>query len=98
MESGAQDLDPDAVSTRPESRHVPVRPEPEATLEKLTGYLSAASASFASGKALSGPAAGEQWYDFAFALPGGAKESYLETMTPLVALELAGIVPLWEEP
>lgn len=72
--------------------------QPEAALKKLTGYLSAASASFASGKALPGPAASERWYNFAFALPGGAKESYLENMTPLVAQELAAIVPLWEEP
>ena len=72
--------------------------QPDEALEKLSGYLSAASASFAGGKALPGPAAGERWYDLAFALPGGAKESYLEIMAPLVARELAAIAPLWEEP
>ena len=41
------------------------------------------SASFAEGKALPGPAADERWYDLAFALPGGAKESYLEVKLPL---------------
>ncbi len=71
--------------------------QPDATLEKLTGYLLAASAYFVTGKALPGPAAGETWYDLAFALPGGATESYLETMTPLVERELALIVPLWAE-
>ena len=47
---------------------------PEATLAKLTAYLIAASASFRAGNALPGPAADEDWYDLAFALPGGAKE------------------------
>jgi RecB family exonuclease len=49
--------------------------EPEATLTRLAGYLAAAARSFAAGKALPGPAAAESWYDFAFALPGGAKET-----------------------
>ena len=71
---------------------------PEATLEKLTRYLAIAAASFASGKALPGPAADEAWYDLAFALPGGAKEIYLATMMPLVVQELAALAPLWGEP
>lgn len=71
---------------------------PEATLEKLTGYLATAVASFASGKALPGPAADEAWYDLAFALPGGAKETYLAAMMPLVAQELGALAPLWVEP
>ena len=71
---------------------------PEATLEKLTRYLAIAAASFASGKALPGPAADDAWYDLAFALPGGAKEIYLATMMPLVAQELAALAPLWGEP
>lgn len=81
---------------RKDGRSLPLD-QPEATLEKLTGYLSAASAYFVAGKALPGPAARETWYDLAFALPGGATESYLETMTPLVERELALIVPLWAE-
>ena len=72
--------------------------DPEGTLERLTRYLVAASASFAEGKALSGPAADERWYDLAFALPGAAKESYLATKLPLAAKALAEIAPLWEEP
>ena len=72
--------------------------DPEETLERLTRYLVTASASFAEGKALSGPAADENWYDLAFALPGGAKESYLATKLPLAAEALAGSAPLWEEP
>lgn len=82
---------------RKDGRVLPLE-QPEATLEKLAGYLAAAAASFAAGKALSGPDASKPWYDLAFALPGGAKESYLETMAPLVAQELAAMVPLWGEP
>jgi hypothetical protein len=40
----------------------------------------------------------EKWYDLAFALPGGAKESYLTAKLPLVAQILAAIEPLWGEP
>ena len=71
--------------------------EPEATLEKLTAYLLAASAYFVAGKTLSGPAARETWYDLALALPGGATESYLETKIPLMERALARLVPLWAE-
>lgn len=70
---------------------------PEATLAKLTAFLTAASGSFTAGNALPGPAADEEWYDLAFALPGGAKESYLATMKPLVAERLGAIAPLWDE-
>lgn len=71
---------------------------PEATLDKLTHYLATAAASFASGRALPGPAADEAWYDLAFALPGGAKQLYLATMLPLVARQLDALAPLWREP
>jgi hypothetical protein len=71
---------------------------PEATLAKLTAYLTAATASFAAGNAIPGPAADEEWYDLAFALPGGAKEMYLATIRPLVAQALGAIAPLWDEP
>jgi len=70
---------------------------PEDTLTRLTAFLTAASASFKAGNALPGPAAEDEWYDFAFALPGGAKESYLATMMPLVTDRLDAIAPLWDE-
>ena len=72
--------------------------DPEGTLERLAGYLTAASASFAEGKAVPGPAADENWHDLAFALPGGAKESYLAAKLPFAAAVLAEIAPVWEEP
>ena len=72
--------------------------DPEGTLEKLAELLAAAASSFAEGKALSGPAAEDTWYDLAFALPGGAKESYLHIKFPLVAQALSNIEPIWGEP
>lgn len=72
--------------------------DPDGTLDRLTAYLIAASTSFAAGAALPGPATQEAWYDLAFALPGGAKESYLTGKLPLVATVLAAIEPLWGEP
>ena len=53
---------------------------------------------FAAGKALSGPATQEKWYDLGFALPGAAKERYLAAKSPLVARALAALEPLWGEP
>jgi hypothetical protein len=72
--------------------------QPSAILDRLTGYLAAASVSFAAGQALSGPAAEETYYDLAFALPGGATETYLDGKRPLVASVLAAIAPIWDEP
>jgi hypothetical protein len=71
--------------------------QPPATLEKLAAYLIAAVKSFKAGLTLPGPAAQDAWYDLAFALPGGAKESYLENKIPLVAQTLSTIAPLWDE-
>jgi hypothetical protein len=72
--------------------------DPSGTLERLTAYLSAAYESYRGGNALPGPSGGGRTDDLAFALPGGAKESYLDLMSPLVAAELAAVAPLWGEP
>jgi hypothetical protein len=45
---------------------------------------------------LPGPGAANIYNDFAFALPGGAKESYFELKSPLIAAHLADLAPLWE--
>jgi hypothetical protein len=82
---------------RSDGRLLPLN-DPEGTLEKLADFLAAAAASFAEGNALSGPAAKDARYDLAFALPGGAKESYLHMMLPLVAQALSNIEPIWGEP
>lgn len=81
---------------RRDGRGLPLE-NPENTLTKLTDFLIAASTSFKAGNTLPGPAAEEEWYDLAFALPGGASETYLATMMPLVAQRLAAIAPLWDE-
>jgi len=72
--------------------------DPEGTLVRLAKFLAAAAASFSAGNTLSGPAAEDPWYDLAFALPGGAKESYLLTKLPLAAQTLSNVEPLWGEP
>jgi hypothetical protein len=72
--------------------------DPEGTLDRLKEYLIAATTTFLGGAALPGPAANEDWYDLAFALPGGAKEKYLATKFPLVTESLAVLAPLWGEP
>ena len=79
---------------RKDSKGLPLE-NPEATLEKLTGYLAAAAVCFAGGQALPGPATDESWYDLAFALPGGAKESYLAAKMPLVREALGSFASLW---
>ncbi|BBO86673.1 hypothetical protein DSCO28_72390 (plasmid) [Desulfosarcina ovata subsp. sediminis] len=71
--------------------------QPQATLAKLAVFLMAAVTAFKEGLALPGPAAQDAWYDLAFALPGGAKESYLDNKMPLVAQKLSAISPLWDE-
>ena len=45
---------------------------------------------------LPGPGAANIYNDFAFALPGGAKESYFELKSPLIAARRADLAPLWE--
>jgi len=72
--------------------------DPDATLETLAKYLAAASDSFAAGKTFPGPAVRESWYALDFAMPGGAKESYVETKLQMVELELSAIAPLWRAP
>lgn len=81
---------------RRDGRGLPLE-NPEDTLTRLTGFLTAASKSFKAGNALPGPAAEDEWYDLAFALPGGAKESYVATMKPLVAGRLGDVAPVWDE-
>lgn len=90
-------VEAELIYPREDGRGLPLE-NPEAALAKLTGYLTAASALFAAGLTIPGPAADEDWYDLAFALPGGAQETYLTTMRPLAARELGAIAALWDEP
>ena len=70
--------------------------DPDAVLSRLAAFAAAAVRSAAAGNLLPGPAAAGAFNDFAFALPGGAKETYFELKSPLITARLADLVPLWE--
>lgn len=64
-------------------------------LFQLAEFAAAAARLAAAGNLLPGPAAADTYNDFAFALPGGAKESYFELKFPLIATRLADLASLW---
>jgi hypothetical protein len=70
--------------------------DPDAVLSGLAEFAAAAARLAAAGNLLPGPGAADTYNDFAFALPGGAKESYFELKSPLIATRLADLAPLWE--
>jgi hypothetical protein len=70
--------------------------EPDAVLSRLAEFAAAAARLVAAGNLLPGPGAAGAFNDFAFALPGGAKETYFELKSPLIARRLADLAPLWE--
>jgi hypothetical protein len=72
--------------------------DPDGTLEKLAAYITAAANSFLNGNAYPGPAAEEDYYDFRFALPAGAKNGYLKRKLSHVEESLTQLAPLWKEP
>ena len=61
----------------------------------LAEFAAAAVRLAAAGNLLPGPAADDVFNDFAFALPGGAKETYFDLKFPLIAARLADLAPLW---
>ena len=65
-------------------------------LSRLAEFAAAAARLAGAGNLLPGPGAADTYNDFAFALPGGAKESYFELKFPLIATRLADLAPLWE--
>ena len=70
--------------------------DPAAVLATLAGFVTAAQRYAIAGSVLPGAGAEDDFNDFAFALPGGAKESYFELKSDLVAERLADLSPLWE--
>jgi hypothetical protein len=70
--------------------------DPDDVLFGLAEFAAAAARLAAAGNLLPGPGAANIYNDFAFALPGGAKESYFELKSPLIAAHLADLAPLWE--
>ena len=70
---------------------------PDETLASLAQYIVAATKAFEAGKTLSGPTTNEDYYDFRFALPAGAKRSYLTRKDTHIRETLAQLAPLWNE-
>jgi PD-(D/E)XK nuclease superfamily protein len=70
--------------------------DPDAVLSRLAEFAAAAARLVTAGNLLPGPGAAGPFNDFAFALPGGAKETYFELKSPLIATRLADLAPLWE--
>ena len=70
--------------------------DPGEVLKLLAGFVGAAQRHVLLGNLLPGAGAEDGFNDLAFALPGGAKESYFELKSSLVAERLADLAPLWE--
>jgi PD-(D/E)XK nuclease superfamily len=70
--------------------------DPDTVLSRLAEFVAVAARLAAAGNLLPGPGATDIYNDFAFALPGGAKDSYFELKFPLIAARLADLAPLWE--
>ena len=70
--------------------------EPAAVLASLADFAIAVQRYAKAGNMLPGAGAQDDHNDLAFALPGGAKESYFELKSGLIAERLADLSPLWE--
>jgi hypothetical protein len=70
--------------------------DPDVVLARLAEFGAAAARLVAAGNLLPGPAATDSYNDFAFALPGGASETYFDLKFPLISARLADLAPLWE--
>jgi hypothetical protein len=70
--------------------------DPAAVLASLAGFVIAAECHAKAGNVLPGAGAEDDYNDLAFALPGGAKESYFELKSSLIAERLGDLSPLWE--
>jgi hypothetical protein len=70
--------------------------DPAAVLASLADFVTAAQRYAKAGNVLPGAGAQDENNDLAFALPGGAKESYFELKSSFIAERLADLSPLWE--
>jgi hypothetical protein len=70
--------------------------DPDTVLSRLAEFVATAVRLVAAGNLLPGPGARDTYNDFAFALPGGAKETYFELKFPFIAARVADLAPLWE--
>ncbi len=70
--------------------------DPVELLERLAGFIRTAQQHVIAGDLLPGPGAEDEFNDLAFALPGGAKESYFNLKSALVAERLVDLAALWQ--
>jgi hypothetical protein len=70
--------------------------DPEATLIEITGYLQAARANLAAGRALIGPDTGGTYDGLAFALPANAAATYCKRKSPAATEMLGDAAQVWE--
>lgn len=70
--------------------------DPQRALEDLQGYLSRAREGLTAGNALPGPDAGNEFDDFAFALPANAEPSYCRRKKLAVLQCLGNLADVWE--
>jgi hypothetical protein len=72
--------------------------DPDATLTKLSGYLNAAKASLASGRAVPGKDAADDFDGMRFALPANAKAVYVRRKETAVLEAIPSVSAIWEQP
>jgi hypothetical protein len=93
---GAKDVQTRLLFPRAEKDGLYELADPAAVLSSLAGFVNAAQRYAAAGNVLPGAGAQDGFNDLAFALPGGAKESYFELKSSLISDRLADLSPLWE--
>ena len=93
---GVKDVQTRLLFPRAEEDGLYALADPAAVLASLAGFVTAAQRYAKAGNVLPGAGAQDDHNDLAFALPGGAKESYFELKSSLIAKRLADLSPLWE--
>jgi len=94
--TGVNDVEARLLYPKSADNGLYVLSNPGDVLERLARFVGAARRHVAAGDLLPGAGAEEAFNDLAFALPGGAKESYFELKGALIAERLANLAPLWE--
>lgn len=73
-------------------------PDPQAALDAMVGYLNAARANLLAGVSTIGPDAGEEYDEFAFALPANAGAAYRQRKLAAAIERLGVAATVWEAP
>jgi hypothetical protein len=87
----AMDIQARLLFPRAEGEGLYALADPSAVLANLAGFVTAAQRYALAGSVLPGAGAQDDFNDLAFALPGGAKESYFELKASLIAERLADL-------